>query len=460
MWVRVWLAGAWRAGKRRTDEWRADKWRADKWLADKWLAAAFLAGLSSACAFVDPINSRYDTVARSLAKGRNESIFLNLIRASHDYPLSFVTVANVTPSMTNVTSFGLPSFLLGPPAIFGTAAVGTGASLPTSSPGRDAIFGNTTASNSTSVATNFSVSTQETSTFYGGFLKPIDLQILDYFIRQGYSRELLFWLFTDAVEISAHGKTFGTRYSPPNDYGCPVGDPGNRCFGEFVQIAVAAGLTVEEKSLQTGGGGGGESKSSGGGKSTTIIFPRFCFSKVLQDQARMAMPQGQWDYIAKRYFDSPLANFSPVCGSHWDPTADTRKWQADTFNFSAGATRFKIVPRSAFGVFEFLGTLIRMQTQNLQPSPNAHIPDERRDVLLRPPFLWTAASNEDKQLFDVVLVNGQQRCFVHTWFYDGDYCVPENATNTKRIFSLLAQLIAITTAATDLSITPVVRVIQ
>ena len=384
MWVRVWLAGAWRGGRRRTDEWRAGG----------WLAVAFLAALSSACAVVDPIDSRYDTVARSLAKGRNESIFLNLIRASHDYPLSFVTVANVTPSMTNVTSFGLPAFLLGPPAIFGTAAVGTAASLPTSSPGRDAVFGSSTASNSTSVATNFSVSTQETSTFYGGFLKPIDLQILDYFIRQGYSRELLFWLFTDAVEISAHGRTFGTRYSPPSDYGCPDGDPGHRCFTEFVQIAVAAGLTVEEKSLQQtggGGGGGGESKSSGGGKTTTIIFPRFCFSKVLQDQARRAMPEGQWEYIAKRYFDSPLANFNPVCGSHWDPTADTKKWQADTFDFSAGATHFKIVPRSAFGVFEFLGLLIKMQTQNLQPSPSAHIPEDRRQDMQRAPFLWTAA---------------------------------------------------------------------
>jgi hypothetical protein len=38
--------------------------------------------------------------------------------------------------------------------------------------------------------------------------------------------------------------------------------------------------------------------------------------------------------------------------------------------------------------------------------------------------------------------------------------VPENATTTKRIFSLLAQLIAIQTAASDLSITPIVRIIQ
>ena len=36
---------------------------------------------------------------------------------------------------------------------------------------------------------------------------------------------------------------------------------------------------------------------------------------------------------------------------------------------------------------------------------------------------------------------------MHTWFNDGEYCVPEQATTTKQIFSLLAQLIAIQTAA-------------
>src|ERR1700691_2484062 len=145
-------------------------------------AGACFAGLLSACAVVDPVDSRYDTVSRSLAKARNESIFLNLIRASHDYPLSFVVVANVTPTMTNTTNFGLPSFLLGPPALLSTT-VSTVQSIP-NSVGRDAVFGSTTASNSTAVSTNFNVSTQETSTFYEGFLKPIDLQVLDYFIRQ------------------------------------------------------------------------------------------------------------------------------------------------------------------------------------------------------------------------------------------------------------------------------------
>ena len=158
-----------------------------------WLAGIGLAGLLSACAVVDPVDNRYDTVSRSLAKSRDESIFLNLVRASHDYPLSFVTIANVTPSLTNTTNLGLPSFLLGP---------SPHNVEPTFRPGRDFVFGNTTASNSTAVSTNFNVSTQETSAFYKGFLKPIDLQTLNYFIRQGYPREMLFWLFTNSFELT------------------------------------------------------------------------------------------------------------------------------------------------------------------------------------------------------------------------------------------------------------------
>src|ERR1700689_837142 len=185
------------------------------WESTMWwrvlLVGALLGGALGACAVVDPVDNRYDTVSRSLAKARNESIFLNLVRARHDYHLSFVNVANVTPSLNNTTSLALPTFLLGPrfPA------------LPTAVD-RDVVFGNTTAGNTTAVSTNFNVSTQETSAFYQGFLKPIDLQTLNYFIRQGYSRELLFWLFTDSFELTLPGAqaALGYHFNPPDDYGC------------------------------------------------------------------------------------------------------------------------------------------------------------------------------------------------------------------------------------------------
>jgi hypothetical protein len=159
-------------------------------LAGTW---SLLAGILSACAVVDPVDPRYDTVNRSLAKARNESILLNIIRSSHDWPMSFTTVPQVNPSMQNQTTLGLPSFLVGP---------NPHGALAPASPARDVIFGNSNnLTNSTTVSSNFSVSSLENGSFYSGLLSPVSLHDLNYFIRQGYSRELLFWLFADSIEI-------------------------------------------------------------------------------------------------------------------------------------------------------------------------------------------------------------------------------------------------------------------
>jgi hypothetical protein len=406
----------------------------------------------SACAIVDPVDNRYDTISRSLAKARNESIFLNLIRASHDYPLSFVTIANVTPSMSNTTSLALPSFLLGPKIPSSTT--------PLFTPGRDVIFGNTSASNSTLVSTNFNVSTQETSAFYAGFLKPIDLTTLAYFIRQGYPREMLFWLFMDSFELDARGHDFGYHYNPPDDYGCAPHDPKNRCFVDWIRIATASGLTVEELTQQKGGGGGAKGSGKGGGdtasaKASETTFARFCFNPILAQQALAAMTQERRLEIS-HLADVKPSQFQPVCGTPWNPLDDADKPQVDILPFHVGPFVFKIVPRSAYGVFEFLGGIMKAQREAGELT-QYQVPPNRAEEVTAPPILWTV--HDDINLVTVTRNTGGE-CFTHTWFNDGDYCVPENAATTKRIFGLLAQLIAIQTAVTDLSITPVVRVLQ
>jgi hypothetical protein len=431
------------------------------------LVGALLAGLLGACAIVDPVDNRYDTVSRSLAKARNESIFLNLVRASHDYPLSFSIVGNVTPTLTNTTSFALPSFLLGPhiPS-FGNP--GTNVASPLFTPGRDVIFGNTTAGNTTQVQTGFTVSTQETSAFYQGFLKPIDLQTLAYFIRQGYSRELLFWLFTDSFTLELpNAPPFGYHYSPPDDYGCSQIDPKHRCFIDWVRNAAYTGLTVEEKTEQGGSSSPPKGGASSGGSTKGTSYARFCFNPVLAQQAASSVApalvqiaQGNLDVQRSVLFKSNL-----TCGSpEWKPTENRDVAQADILPLTFSPTNsesgpkisFTITPRSAYGVFVFLGTLMKMQREHLEPTRYAFIPPNR-PYAEEPPVLETV--NGDPALITVMQNLGGQ-CFVHTWFEDGDYCVPEQAATTKRIFGLLAQLIAIQTAAADLSITPVVRVIQ
>ncbi len=424
------------------------------------VVGGLLAGLLGACAVVDPVDNRYDDISRSWAKARNESIFLNLVRASYDDPLSFTTVSNVTPSMTNATGLALPSFSIGPPNClpsFGPTGALTvrGCSYPTGVPGAATALGNTTANNNLTVSSNFSVSTQETSAFYNGFLRPIDLQTLNYFIRQGYSRELLFWLFADSFQLQPTASPYsaiGYQYDPPDTYGCPHSDPIHRCFREWVWIALLSGLTVEEKTVVT----------KFNSKFETTPVARFCFSPELAKQAEIEMTPAVAEPIRRKYMHFP-ARPSPACGT-WtsdDAAKLLTEPQPDTFNFNVGGATFRVVPRSAYGVFEFLGNLMRMQRDGLQPTPGKAFfwppPLGEPDEAVVPPVLKTV--DGEPPLITVVPNNGGP-CFVHTWYLSVDYCVPEDADITKRVFSLLAQLIAIQTAAADLSITPVVRVIQ
>ncbi len=312
--------------------------------------------------------------------------------------------------------------------------------------GGDVLFDSTVASNTTAVGTNFNVSTQETSAFYAGFLKPVDLQTLAYFIRQGYPPELLFWLFADSFELVAHGQRFGYRYEPPHDYGCAPRDPKQRCFLDWIRIATLSGLTVEEKTLQQLAGATS--------RPTRTTFARFCFSEILAERARGSIPKERLIEIYERADVTAATSFAPKCGSAWNPlkTADTP--QSDTLPLTVGAYQFKIIGRSAYGVFEFLGALIKVQREHLERPDK--IPPYRPDVLA-PPSLSTVS--DDPALITVVR-NGGGSCFSHTLFEHGDYCVPENATTTKRIVGLLAQIIAFQTTANDLSITPIVRIAQ
>jgi hypothetical protein len=414
------------------------------------LAGICLAGALAACAVIDPVDQRYDTISRSLATARNESILLNLARASHDYPLSFATIANVSPSLTNTSTLGLPNFLLGPsPHLI----------EPNFTPGRDVLISNTTASNATAVSTNFNVSSQETSAFYTGFLKPIDLLTLDYFLRQGYSRELLFWLFTQSVEAKGpDGRALLFSYRPPDDYGCPKLDPKKRCFQEFVLIAIYTGLTVEQRSVRRAAPNSKSDKGGGSSvKSEIASYFRFCFDPLLAERGQNEMGV-EATKIAEHYMDFRVdsGQLKPRCGDdNWDPRKTEERPQKDSFEFFVGPIKFRIKPRSAFGIFEFLGTLIKMQREHTPPWKDANLYEDRPG-LTEPPKLKT--THDDGDLFRVGFSGSN--CFAQTWFLHDTYCVPENAYNSKRIFSLLAQLIAIETAANDLSITPNVRVIQ
>src|SRR5262249_20467994 len=76
------------------------------------LVACVLA--AGACAGIDRADPRHDTINPAAANASNESILLNIIRASHSIPLNFVAFSRVSGSQSAQASVGLPSFGLGP----------------------------------------------------------------------------------------------------------------------------------------------------------------------------------------------------------------------------------------------------------------------------------------------------------------------------------------------------------
>lgn len=127
------------------------------------LFVAFAAAVMTACSAVDnAIDPRYDDINRSTAKARNESILLNIVRASHNAPLNFVAFSRVSGTTSVSGNAALPNFLVGPytkPPITLGAPVPGYSVLPT--PARDVIFNKDNLGGSTIATNNFDISPLE-----------------------------------------------------------------------------------------------------------------------------------------------------------------------------------------------------------------------------------------------------------------------------------------------------------
>jgi hypothetical protein len=430
------------------------------------LCSVLLVGLLGACAVIDVVDPRFDSVNRSTAKARNESILLNIIRASHSAPLNFVNFTRVSGSMNVAGSAALPAFNLGQFfPLFAIPAQTTALAPP--APQRAFGLSNQTLGGSATANNNYDIGLLETKDFYSGLLRPVDLPIVNFFIRQGYSRELLFWLFADSVRETAQGRTVEFLNDPDPALACSVTNGLRRCFSDMVDIALASGLTIEEKieekssSDSTSGGktpakkttgsktdtktgdgktdtktGGGKTDAKSTDKSGNRILARFCFDQVLADRARK-------EYSPEIFRLLATSVNRPRC--RIDPWPETN--QTDTLEFtfeggSSGKIKFEIVPRSGFGIYQYLGHILALhQEQTL-----------RMRGRLRPV--------EDTRILAVERT-GTGGCLVDINFEDEYYCVPlHGAENTKRIMGLLAQLVALNTSTQDLAITPTVRAIQ
>ena len=393
------------------------------------LAGGLLAGLLGACSAVDnAIDPRYDSINRGTANARNESILLNIVRASHNAPLNFVAFSRVSGTTSISGNAALPNFLVGPytkPPLAPGVAAPAFSVLP--SPARDVIFNKDNLGGSTTATNNFDVSPLETRDFYQGLLRPVDLLILNYFLRQGYSRELLFWLFVESVRQTGVGPPVEFLNDPDEKRACVTMLGQERCFRHMVDIAMASGLTVEVKLESTGGKGG-----KGGG---TRTIARLCFDPVLAARAKR-----EYHPIIFSYLLTAQTGHRPRCKvDPWAPNIASDTLVFNLVGSRFGVVRYEIVTRSTFGIYQFLGRILAQQREDA--------------LIVRGP----ADLIEDPRILGLRR-DSSEGCFADVSFQGEFYCIPvRGAENTKRILSLLAQLVALNTNTFDLNITPTVR---
>jgi hypothetical protein len=407
----------------------------------------------SACAFTDgTVDGRYDTINRSTDAARNQAILLNIVRASRAEPLNFVAFAKIGGTTSTSMGVGLPTFFVGPDRALNQ---------------KQLTIGNNTLNASVGANSNFDIAILENRDFYSALLTPVDEVTLNFFERQGYPRELLFWLFADSVRITYNGKTAEFRNEPSDEKSCEF-VPQRRCFVNYVDAAIDTGFRVETRVVDRVTTG-----SDGKSKLVPKTEARTCFDPVLADRAKREVQQG----LRTRMPRLAGVAVNPICGkSPWPKedddsgkkrrsdtgsgegllsnrliiqSAPPQRQMPETRSLTRGLERpapvsatskhiFEISTRSTYGIYQYLGRILAEKAMS----------QVRLD----------GTGKDDAQVLTIV-EGGTVPCFTQVEDAGKHYCVPaEGAENTKRIISLLAQLLALKTPQSELPFTPTVRV--
>jgi hypothetical protein len=262
------------------------------------------------------------------------------------------------------------------------------------------------------------------SGFVNRLTTPLSTQAFGYFVKQGYPPELLFWLLVDGFAVTLGDHTMSYSYYPPTNYGCDKFDPKHRCFVDWVYVVTFAGLTAERKKISTDG-------------AADMFAGRFCLDPVLAEAALSSMSP-ELLQAAKKNLDiasAPLYASDARCGStSWNPTAAS----IEDNSVAIGTVRLEIDLRTSAGVFNFLANQLNMQRKHLTPSRDAYIPPEKSYVA-DPIALWT--QHDDPGLLTIVNVL-ERPCFVYAEFENSNYCVPMEASTTKKTFGVLTEIVS------------------
>jgi hypothetical protein len=413
------------------------------WSKTRSLAVVLLVAVGlSGCVAFGGVDRTTGTIDRSVGAARNNSILLNIVRASRHEPLYFYSISRVSGNSLEDFKLSLPALSFGPGRVASQRNFTFGAN------GLDVLDSQSSGS--------FDVALLESRNFYQGMLAPLDLVEVDLLLRQGFPRELVYRLVVQDITVY-NGKTLQRFVNDPTS-------PGYGVFEAFFKTALKDGITTEV--FATPDAGGDPKKASGSDASSTVAS-----SPHMTPSARLC-----WDpalaNLADKTVASDLSGSNNECGIR--PPGDAVAFattppglkqtfeQCATPGGASGSTAnnrvcvkymganiaVQLNTRSLFSIFQYLGKLL-----NDEGTAGAAKSVELLDL---------GAPVEARRSGPLMLIKKGRldNCFAAI-AWEGRYCLPkEGGDNLKLTFSIINALQALKTAPGDLPVTTPVRIEQ
>jgi len=402
-------------------------------------AALGLPALLSGCLALGDIDRRATSFDQGVGSFQNRAVLLNLARASLKEPMYFVSIGATQAQGTEDFRASVPAFGEGPNLTATTRAF-------TFSPGGTTFLDNQT-------STNAQMNVFNTHDFYQGMLEPLSLQEIDLLLRQGFPRELVFYLAIAKAKITPlDPMTFQPDGAPYYLYNNPDGDPANYAeFAGHIALAMEAGLTTDIAADAPDAAGSGDQQIAAvpppaggkGGVEFVLKADSKAGPKVVE-----CLDEALRSARGRQFVAALMAEHQPVhiCGK---PASGTQKnvvfWQTSS---GVQAQQIEISFRSTYEIFRYLGALMN--------DHGATGSDCTKQAPSAAPLIcdYTAPDRPVPvgPLFQEVADSGVA-CFTSISYSNHRFCIPNggaDADATKEVFNILISLLALKQSPGDL----------
>lgn len=399
-----------------------------------WGTAIGAGALLGGCALIDAgVSGRVVGLNASLDQSTNDTILANIVRASHYQPLTFVAVSKVGGSQQVTLANGLPTFTIGPNQ------------TPLQ---HQFIFGSNNLSNQ--AGGSLDVVPLATKDFAKGVSVDISLAEISVLVRQGIPRDLVYNLVLDSVEFTAKGKRISFRNDPSDKITYEH-------FKAAILILVAFGYTIETRTDRNPFFDKDDKTTA-----AYITKGRFCFDLTLAEPLLLKRMKDNKIIMDDWWKCNAIWAKGSIAKGVFTNRRDEEREITVLFPEPYGRMKIRNVDfkmRSLYGVFNFLGRLIADGQLDLVRAATDNQAKAISDRLYKPEEAVTITLDQvGSPLLNLTNVP-LESCFASVVVNGTYHCVPrEDSDNTKRIFSILAQLLALKTTAVDLPSTPSVRI--